>query len=103
MALIFDSISSEAPGGERDYAVDLTGGLEYEEVLSTVAVTADDPAVLQVTNVTKNTDGVTLNFHVHVEGGAVEKTVTLNIAYTGNSGSADTYEATQPIIEVLPG
>ncbi len=103
MALLFDAISSEAPGGERDYSIDLTGGLEYGETIQEVTVVADDPAVLVVTNVQSNTDGVSVDFHVWVDGGANEQTITLNIAYVGNSGSADTYEATQPIVEVLPG
>jgi len=103
MALILDPISSKSPGGERDYNIDLSGGLEFGESISTVDVVSGTPLVLTVTNPTKNADGISVDFHVAVTSGAANATVLLDIVYTGDSTSKDTYQAEQPIVDVLTG
>ena len=97
--LVYTPISSVSPGGERDLAVDLSSALETGETVATEGVTAADAAVITVSSVSSSSQ--TISFHVAVAAGASAGNQYIYVAFTGSSGSNDTYKVRLPVVDYL--
>ena len=97
MLLSFSPMSSVDPGGQKDVSINLSGYLEENEVLSTYSVTSGADTVLGVTAVNLSSDHKSIVFHLTVLTFNVTQVVVLSIAFTGDGGSASTYEIQQPL------
>jgi len=107
LELNFNAISSNliitlGTGGQRDYAIDLTGNLETDELATDVAITCSDPDALTFTNVAVGSDDKSVNFRITVTANTIVRLAVIYVAFVGNSGSGDTYHCNQPIVSTLP-
>lgn len=103
MALAYSPMSSVSPGGQRDVAVDITNHLETAESITGHNITTDSTGILLPSNVAISSDGKTLTFHLQVMTFNVNQTQKIYVQFTGDSGSAGTYEINQPLIPRLTG
>ena len=110
MTIAFDPISAT---GTRDLAINLTSRLESAETLSAATVTSANASVLAVSNTQINVSAFTIDGVTVAIGKGVTFTVTglaagtdldqfpLTVAFTGTSGTGDTYEVILPIDDKL--
>jgi len=109
MAFSFDPISS--PGATRDLFVDLSGALEEDEILTQATVVSAYPTVLTISSVIANSEIIEVDEQEIAVGKGVhfkietlqesQTTVPLIVSFEGDSGTADKYEITQPVVTAL--